>query len=143
MTTQQQALAEMIDSTDYTPPEKSVHFHLSLDGEHNPEHVQEALANAGIKACVTPATHERDGLFLTDRMASFTWDSQTGNLNCDQSCSEAGELVHRNFNKLSPEQQFKFVNRVIDLMNNARGDADMDLIEMSKIGPPVRTEECH
>jgi hypothetical protein len=143
MTTQRQALVEMIDSTDYTPPEKSVHFHLSLEGEHNPEHVQKALANAGIKACVTPATHERDGLFLTNRMASFTWDSQTGNWNCDKSCSKAGETVHRNFNKLSLEQQFKFVDRVIDLMNNARGDADMDLQEVSKIGPPVRTEECN
>lgn len=143
MTTQHEALAQMIETADYDPPNKALNFHLNLLGEHDPQHVKEILASAGIKAVVTPATHERDGVFLTDQMASFTWNSQTGNWNCDRSCYEAGEPVHQNFSKLSPEQQFKFVNRVIDLMNNARGNADMDLHEVSKIGPTVRTEECN
>ena len=143
MTTQHEVLAEMLKNTDYEPSSKAANFHINLLGEHDPQHIKEILASAGIKAIVTPATHERDGVFLTDRMASFTWDSQTSIWNCDQSCQETGEPVHRNFNKLSPEQQFKFVNRVIDLMNNARGNADMDLNEVSKVGPPVRTGECN
>ena len=142
MTSQHEALAQLMDSAEYTTPESTRNFHISLEGEYNSEQIQKALAAAGIKASATPTTHERNGIFLTHRMASFTWDSQTGNWNCNGSCTKEDRPPHQNYNDLSPEQQTRFTNQVIDIMNLARGETDLNLDHISRLDPQVCTQEC-
>ena len=139
---EQSALSEFYNSAQYIQPESSHFFHLSLGDGVSPEAVKAALAQAGIDAAVTPCTHERDGVILTDRMASFTWDSKTGNDDCDQSCSEDGGPAHVNYRDLSPEQRFLFVNRVADVMNYYRGDCEITLDGIAATDNPVRTQAC-
>ena len=143
MTGQQEALAQMMDSAEYVPPESTRNFHISLEGEYGSEQIQKALATAGIKASATPTTQEQNGIFLTHRMASFTWDSQTGNSNCNGSCTKSGRPPHRNYHDLSPEQQARFTDHVIQIMHLARGDTDLNLAEISRLDPQVCTEECN
>ena len=87
--------------------------------------------------------HPHDGIIMTRRIAAYTWDSQTGNDECDKSCISAGEPPHRPFDDLSEEQQNEFTTRVLAFMDRRRGDLDMDLTDMARTAPPVATEPCN
>ena len=127
---------------DRRSPEAHGHFHIHLTEDHSGEAIRAALEAAGIPAsAITPTTHEREGVIMTKQMASFTWDSQTGVNNCYGSCREDGP-PHRNYQDLSSVQQHRFTDRVLYVMNEARGETEMNLGEMSSLGPPVRTTEC-
>lgn len=82
MHTQREILPQMIEDADYRPPERSLNFRISMVKYRGVERIERALRAAGIEAVATPSTQERDGTILTDRLASFTWDSQTGGDDC-------------------------------------------------------------
>lgn len=139
---EQSSMSEFYRSADYVEPDSATFFHLSLADGISADNLKAALAGAGIDAAVTAATHERDGVILTDRMASFTWDSKTGNDDCKGECRTDGGPVHVNYRALSPEQRFAFVNRVADVMNYYRGDVEIGLSNISDDDNPVRVDFC-
>ena len=143
MTTQRNTLRDLIDSTAYTAPERSLNFHVSMVDYRDAENIRRILQAAGIEAIITPVTQERDGIILTDQLASFTWESQTGNWNCDGSCRAAGEPPHRDFRHLTPEQRHGFTERLMDNMNSMRGDLDMDMSEITRMEPNTATTDCN
>ena len=138
----QDTIAELMPLAEYVEPSTSTNFHVSIEVGQSAETIRRALAAIGVKATVTYATHERDGVMMTDRMSSFTWDSQTGNLDIDDPDAEDCDPKHVNYRQLTPEQQGWFVDRVVDRMNHARGEADMDLRGINRLGPPVAVTPC-
>lgn len=138
----QNAIAELMPISEYVEPATSTTFHVSIETGQSAETIKRALAAIGVRATVTNATHERDGVIMTDRMASFTWDSQTGNLDIDDPDAEDCDPKHVNYRQLTPEQQAWFVDRVVDRMNEARGEAEMDLRGINRLGPPVAVSPC-
>lgn len=130
------------DHPDYVAPKASRNFHLSLTDAVPAEALQRALAAIGVNAEIVPATHLHNDIALTDRLASYTWDTQTGNVDCDDSCRE-NNVQHRPYSKLAPEQREYFVNRILDTLDHYRGDVEIraDLIHLH--GPPVAVEVCN
>ena len=119
------------------------YFHVGVDGPRNPQAVREALETAGFAVQdIVETTHEHSGIIMTARMAGYTWDSQTGNNNCNGSCAEEGGPPHRKLAELSDEQHGNFVTRALDFMNSCRGDMEMDLEGLARLGRPVRTHDC-
>lgn len=140
---QREQLRAMMDSAEYTPPETSLHFHISTMTHETARNISGILREAGIEAVVVPTTQERDGIILTDRLADFTWDSQSWRWKCDGSCRARGEAEHRDYRHLTEEQRSVFAERVMDAVNRERGNLRrMDLSDISDMGPPVCTTEC-
>ena len=121
-------------------------FHIVTMDPQDQEQIRQALEAAGITVSQTiETTHEHEGVIMTRRMAGLTWDSQTGNNDCDGSCAQEpqdGRPPHRPLTELSPAQQTIFTDRVLAFMSLHRGDLDMDLGGMDRLGPPVATEPC-
>jgi hypothetical protein len=115
---------------------------VTTQKDEDPERVRAALQEAGINVSdIVETTHERSGIIMTWRMAGYTWDSQTGRDNCDGSCAENGGPPHRPLDEISPEQQHRFINRALNLMNEHRGDIDMGLQGEQWTNPPVATTD--
>ena len=122
----------------------STHFHITTLYDHDAQTIARVLREAGIQAPnVIEATHEQDGVIMTRRMAGFTWDSQTGNNDCDGSCVKADLPPHRPLSDLSPAQQSIFTDQVLAFMSRHRGEFDMNLEGMNRLGPPVATGPCN
>ena len=142
MKNEPEALAAVVATHKYDTPTESQNFHIRLEDPIGQQALRRALNAAGIVAIVTPASHERNGVILTDLLAYITWESQTENYNCDGSCREVGNPPHRTYHELSAEQRDRFLNKVIDYMNHARSEAELDLQSVSDPGPPVAVHPC-
>ena len=106
----------------------STQFHITTVHLHDAQTIAKVLREAGIEAPnIVEATHEQDGVIMTRRMAEFTWDSQTGNNDCDRSCVKADLPPHPPLSDLSPAQQSIFTDQTIRLMSRHRGELDMDI----------------
>ena len=115
------------------------HFQINTFQEHDAETIARTLTGAGIQVTtVTETTHEQDGVIMTRNMAGLTWDAQTSNDNCDGSCSKEGGPPHRPFTDLSPAQQAIFTDRVLVFMSAHRGNLEMEIGHMRRLGPPRR-----
>ncbi len=118
------------------------HMLVTTQKDEDPERIREALQAAGINVSdIVETTHEQNGIIMTWRMAGYTWDSQTGRDNCDGSCAENGRPPHRSLGEISPEQQYRFINRALNFMNEHRGDIDMGLHGERWTNPPVATTD--
>ena len=94
MKNESEALAAVVATNKYDTPSESQNFHIRLEDPIGQQALRRALNTAGITAIVTPASHERNGVILTDLLAYITWESQTENYNCDGSCRKTGNPPH-------------------------------------------------
>ena len=138
-----ESISQTVDRAAYQPPTTGNQFHVAPPHNTTPEYVRNVLKASGLEATVTPTTQIEDGILLTHQLAYFTWDSQTGNAQCDGSCAEDDAAPHRNYRDLSLEQQDHFVKVMMRIMNYYRGDVEFDLDELSRLGPPVATTPCN